>query len=98
MLRLVVGILRGTGFLINAVFVLIFTVVAWIGLRGLVNSGELPADPVGLGAVALPETLLGLPITYAGGLLVFAAMLLFGGSGGSTTGGGFDAGGGDGGE
>ncbi|MEF8850911.1 MAG: hypothetical protein V5A44_04530 [Haloarculaceae archaeon] len=101
--RLIVGILRGIGFLVNLVFTGIFVVVAWFAVRSLVNSGELPADPFGLGATGLPETLLGLPITYAGGLLVFAAMMLFGGSGGSTTsdggyGGGFGDGGGGGGD
>lgn len=80
MLRLVVGVLRGIGFLISGVFVTVFTIFAWIGLRGLVNSGELPPDPFGLGATGLPETLFGLPITYAGGLLLFAALLLFGGN------------------
>jgi len=84
--RVVVGILRGIGLLIKAVFTLIFTVVAWFVLRGMVNSGELPPDPLGLGTTPLPETLLGLPITYAGALLLFAALLVFGDSSGGTTG------------
>lgn len=95
MLRLVVGALRGIGLLISGLFVTIFTVFAWIVVRRMVNTGELPADPFGLGATGLPETLFGLPITYAGALLAFAALLLFGGSSGSTTTGGFDGDGGD---
>jgi hypothetical protein len=96
--RLVVGILRGIGFLVKAVFTLVFTVVAWFALRSMVNSGELPPDPFGFGATALPETLIGLPITYAGGLFVFAALLLFGDSSGGTADGGFGDGGGLGGD
>jgi hypothetical protein len=90
--RLAVGILRGIGFLVKGVFTVLFTVVAWFVLRNLVNSGELPPDPFGLGGTGLPETLLGLPITYAGALLVFAAMLLFGDSSGGVADDGHDGG------
>lgn len=95
--RLVVGLLRGIGLLVKGVFTLLFTVVAWFVLRDQVNAGELPPDPFGLGATVLPETLLGLPITYAGALLVFAALLLFGDSSGGTTAGDDGIGGDDGG-
>lgn len=95
MLRLLVGALRGIGLLITGLFVTIFTVVAWVVVRRMVNTGELPADPFGLGATGLPETLFGLPITYAAALLAFAALLLFGGNSDSTATDGFDRDGGD---
>jgi hypothetical protein len=43
----------------------------------------------------VPATLFGIPIAYAGGILLFAGLLLFGeGGGGSTADGGFGHGGG----
>lgn len=92
-LRILSWLLRTVGFLLRAAVAVVVTVVGWLFVGDMVSAGRLPAEPLGLAALGLPATLLGIPTAYAGGILLFVGLLLFGegGSGSSTVGGGFDA-------
>lgn len=98
LLRLLSGVAVAVGLLIKGAVMVVVTIAAWLAVQNMVQSGQLPPDPLGLAAMGLPQQFFGIPTTYAGAILLFDGLVLFGdGGSGSGTGGGFGGGGGGGG-
>lgn len=76
-------------FVVSVIIALVITVVAFMAIPNLIQSGQIPAAPLGLefASMGLPATVLGVPTTYALGILLFDLMIVFGDSGGSSGGG-----------
>jgi hypothetical protein len=81
-------------FVVSAIVALVITGVAFLAIPNLVQSGQIPAAPLGLefASMGIPATVLGVPTTYVIGILLFDLLIVFGNGGGSSSSGGGDGG------
>jgi hypothetical protein len=77
-------------FVVSAIVALVITVVAFLAIPNLIQSGQIPAAPLGLeyASMGVPAKILGVPTTYVLGIALFDLMTVFGNGGGSSSGGG----------
>ena len=73
-------------FVVSVIVALVVTVVAFTATPNLVQSGQIPAAPLGLAfaSMGVPATVLGVPTTYALGTVLLDLMIVFGDGGGSS--------------
>jgi len=86
---LILGILV-VRFVVSAIVALVITVVAFLAIPNLIQSGQIPAAPLGLefASMGVPAEILGVPTTYALGIFLLDLLIVFGNGGGSSSGGG----------
>ena len=77
-------------FVVGVIVALVITVVAFLAIPNLVQSGQIPAAPLGIeyASMGVPATILGVPTTYALGIFLLDLMMVFGNGSGSSGGGG----------
>jgi hypothetical protein len=85
---LLVGVLV-VRFVVNVIVALVLTVVAFMAIPSLIQSGQIPVAPLGLefASMGVPATVLGVPTTYVLGIVLLDLMVVFGNGGGSSGGG-----------
>lgn len=73
-------------FVVNVIVALVVTVVAFMAIPNLIQSGQIPPAPFGLefASRGLPATVVGVPTTYVLGIFLFDLMIVFGNGGGSS--------------
>lgn len=77
-------------FVVSVIIALVITVVAFMAIPNLIQSGQIPVAPLGLefAPMGLPATVMDVPTTYVIGIVLLDLMIVFGDSGGSSNGGG----------
>lgn len=77
-------------FVVSLIVALVITVVAFLAIPNLIQSGQIPVAPLGLefASMGLPASVLGVPTTYVLGILLFDLLVVFGNGGRSSHDGG----------